>query len=137
MERRTENPAPNSSVGPLQGARILVVEDDFFISMELESILSEAGGEVVDLCHTVEEALAAIEKDGLSVALLDYRMGRETTEDVARSLDRRRVPFAFYTGQAEVDPLRAEWPDCEIVSKPARPQALVKTVADLIGRNAH
>jgi hypothetical protein len=31
------------------------------------------------------------------------------------------VPFAFYTGQTETDPIRAEWPRCAIVAKPASP----------------
>ena len=131
MEQPVERHRQDAFAGPLRGARILVVEDDFFISMELEAILSEAGGEV-RLCRTVKDALASMEKEAPSVAVLDFRMAAGTTEAVARRLDGQRVPFAFYTGQAEVDPLRAQWPACKIVSKPARPQALVNALADLL-----
>ena len=133
MERPIEQYAPDAFAGPLRGARILVVEDDFFISMELEAILSEAGGEV-GLCRTIKDALASVDKQAPSVAVLDFRMGEETTATVADRLNRRNVPFAFYTGQAEVDPLRALWPSCKIIAKPARPQALVNAIADLLGR---
>jgi hypothetical protein len=45
------------------------------------------------------------------------------------------VPFAFYTGQTETDPIRADWPHCEIVAKPASPQAIVTAVAGLLRRH--
>jgi DNA-binding NtrC family response regulator len=132
MESRAEQPAPTSSVGPLQGVRILIVEDDFFIAMELESILTDAGGQVVGLCRTVKDALASAATEAFAVALLDFRIGEETTMAVAQRLVSRRVPFAFYTGQAQAEPLGADWPDCKVLSKPARPQALIDALADLL-----
>ena len=133
MERPVERNSPDAFAGPLQGARILVVEDDFFISMELEAVLSEAGA-AVRVCRTAEDALASVKKEAPSVGVLDFRMAAGTTEAVARRLHLQRVPFAFYTGQAEVAPLRAAWPECAIVSKPARPQALIRALAELLGR---
>jgi DNA-binding NtrC family response regulator len=131
MESRAENSAPGSVAGPLQGARILVVEDDFFIAMELESILTDAGGQVVGLCRTVEDALASAATGDFVVALLDFRMGEETTMAVAQRLATRHVPFAFYTGQAQ-ESLFVDWPDCRVLSKPAQPQTVIDTLADLL-----
>ena len=136
MESRAEKSAPERILGPLQGVRILVVEDDFFIAMELEAILTDAGGQVVGLCRTVKDALASAETEDLAVALLDFRMGEETTIAVAQRLATRHVPFAFYTGQAQVEPLVVDWPDCKVVSKPARPQTVINTLADLVQREA-
>ena len=116
----------------LRGVRVLVVEDDAIISMEIEAILSEAGAEIAGCCRTVKDALALAETDGLTAAILDVRLGRETIAPVARELARRGVPFVFYTGQIDTDMMRAEWPDCSIVSKPAQPRAIVKAVADLL-----
>lgn len=131
MESRAEKDTPARVLGPLQGARILVVEDDFFIAIELESILTEAGGQVVGLCRTVEDALAAATGD-FAVALLDFRMGEETTMAVAERLAARDVPFAFYTGQAQAEPLSMNWPRCKVISKPARAQVLIGALADLL-----
>jgi DNA-binding NtrC family response regulator len=116
----------------LRGVRLLVVEDDVIISMELEAILSEAGAEITGCCRTVKDALVLAEKNGLAAAILDVRLGRETVAPVARELARRGVPFVFYTGQIDTDMMRAEWPDCTIVSKPAQPRTIVKAVADLL-----
>ncbi len=132
MESGAENRETGSIAGPLQGARILVVEDDFFIATELESILTDAGGQVVGLCRTVKDALASAATEDLAVALLDFRMGDEDTTAVARRLAARHVPFAFYTGQAQAEPLCVDWPDCKVVSKPARAQTVVNALADLL-----
>jgi DNA-binding NtrC family response regulator len=115
----------------LKGARVLVVEDDFLILMELETILSEAGAEIAG-CRTVEDALALAAKNGLAAAVLDIRLGRETIAPVARELARRGIPFVFYTGQIDTDAMRAEWPDCIIVPKPAQARTIVTAVADLL-----
>lgn len=134
MELRTERSTSDtdSVAGPLQGVRILIVEDDFFIAMELESILTDAGGQVVGLCRTVADALASAATEDLAVALLDFQMGEETTKAVAQRLATRHIPFAFYTGQAQTEALYVDWPACKVVSKPARPQTLINTLADLL-----
>jgi DNA-binding response OmpR family regulator len=116
----------------LEGARILVVEDDFLLMMELEMILSEAGADCVEACGSVDQALAAADRDGISAAILDVRIGRATITDVARLLSARGTPFVFYTGQVQNDRLIREWPHCRIISKPARPKVIVSAVADLL-----
>lgn len=113
----------------LNGARIMIVEDDFIIAMELETLLRDAGAEIAGICRNVKEALALANPDGLSVAVLDVRLDGEMVTPVARRLARWGIPFVFYTGQVDTAPLRAEWPDCPIIAKPVRRQALVRAVA--------
>jgi DNA-binding response OmpR family regulator len=122
----------------LDGARVLLVEDDFLIGLELTAILADAGAEIVGPVQTVESALALAAEVSFSAAILDIRVGERTAGPVARLLAERGVPFLFYTGQATTDPLRAEWPDCKIMSKPALPLSLVAAVAVLVrdGRRA-
>jgi DNA-binding response OmpR family regulator len=115
----------------LKGARVLVVEDDFLILMELETILSEAGADIAG-CRTVKDALALAENNRLAAAVLDISLGRETIAPVARELARRGIPFVFYTGQIDNDAVRAEWPDHRFVPKPAQPRTIVTAVADLL-----
>lgn len=117
----------------LYGARVLVVEDDYLISMGLESTLVEAGAEIAGVCRTVRDALALAEQNGVAAAILDFRLGCETAEPVARQLSSRGIPFVFYTGQLEAEPLlRLEWPGCKILRKPSRPQAIVDAVAGAV-----
>jgi two-component SAPR family response regulator len=82
MEPRAEH----SSRKALKGVRLLVVEDDAILLMELEEILQEAGAEIVGRCRTVTNALASVEKDAISAAVLDVRIGNVTIAPVARQL---------------------------------------------------
>ena len=116
----------------LNGARILLVEDDFILMSELQSIVSDAGGDIVGLCYTASDALALARKDDIDAAVLDFQLGRETSTAAAQELARRGIPFMFYTGQnAE---LCSKWPNRKIVAKPAHARILVAAVADLLRR---
>jgi DNA-binding NtrC family response regulator len=117
----------------LHGARILVVEDDFIISMELESILAEAGAEVLGPCRTAAQASALIEANNISAAVLDFRLGLENSLPVAQKLTRHRVPFVFFTGQVNTARIRAECPDAKIIPKPFQRCTIVAAVADMLG----
>jgi len=112
----------------LWGVRVLVVEDDPLLLMDLESTLIEAGAVVAGLCQTVAEALARLEVNDFAVAVLDFRLGSETISPVARRLVKRGVPFVLYTGQTRADENLIEWDKCAIVEKPAPPRVLVSAV---------
>jgi len=123
--------------GALGGARVLIVEDDFFILTELEGILTDAGAQAAVPCRNVSEALWALDRHCIEVAILDVRLGGETVAPVARELSRRQTPFLFYTGQIGSDPDLAEWStgrDCRIIGKPAASQTIVAALADLFNR---
>jgi len=115
----------------LHAARILLVEDSFFILMELESALLDAGAEAV-CCRTVGEALSSLETQPVSAAVLDVQLDRETSEAVADRLAQRGIPFLFYTGQLEGAPIHDSWPECKVISKPAPRETIVAAVADLL-----
>jgi DNA-binding response OmpR family regulator len=119
---------PTNDNNPLNGVRVLVVEDDALMAMDVEATLVEAGAVVVHVCQTLEKAMARADADDFSVAVLDFGIGSDTASPVARQLDRRGVPFIFYTGTSRSDPGLMEWADCSIVGKPASPRALVSAV---------
>jgi DNA-binding response OmpR family regulator len=118
----------------LSGSRILVVEDDFFIRIDLESILRDAGADIVGPCSGIADALAALANGKVTAAILDVRLGCETVAPVARELTKKDTPFVFYSGQFDADPTLAEWPNCRILTKPALPKTIVAVVADLLER---
>jgi DNA-binding response OmpR family regulator len=119
----------------LAGARILVVEDDFLLMMELETVLRDAGVERVQTCRTVSEALAAAERGNFAAAVLDVRIGGESVTPVARKLAQCGTPFLFYTGQVGNEGPMAEWPQCRVVSKPAQARVIVAAVTDVLDRS--
>ena len=108
-----------------------MVEEDFFIGLNLCAVLSDAGAEVIGPSRTIASALELADDQTLSAAILDIRLGQDTVEPVARRLAGLKIPFLFYTGQAKTDPVRTAWPGCRIVSKPALPSALISAVFTL------
>ncbi len=118
----------------LDGASVLLVEDDFLILTELSSGLSDAGAEIVGPCRTPQAALEVLDSRPVTAAILDLQLaGGRSSVPVGRELARRGIPFLFYTGQL-ANPIRAEWPGCEVISKPAPLGAIMRAVAQLLGR---
>src|SRR5215475_11262559 len=99
MERKIEGGHP------LQGMRVLVVDDEFLIAVTIEDTLRDAGAEIVSAA-TLPAALKAASHEPLSAALLDVRLDRHSTEEVADVLASREVPFFFYSGQPLPDRIR-------------------------------
>jgi DNA-binding response OmpR family regulator len=110
---------------------VLVVEDDTFIMLDLEAILSEAGATIVGPCRSANEALPLIDGARMDAAIIDFGLDGDTAAPVAKRLTRAGTPFLFYTGQVEADPRLAEWRHATVLQKPARPTAIVAAVKAL------
>lgn len=83
---------------PLEGRRILVVEDEFLIAMEVEDVLRALGAEVVGPFGRLAPALGAVQKEDIHGAVLDVRLDGETSEEVAAVLVSRGLPVLLTTG---------------------------------------
>jgi DNA-binding response OmpR family regulator len=119
---------------PLSGVRVLIVEDDPLLAIDLESTLVEAGAVVVDLCQSLEQAMRRAGAADFAVAVLDFGLGTETVSPVARRLVDQAVPFVLYTGKSRHEPSLAEWRDYSIVEKPASTRVLVTAVRTALSR---
>jgi DNA-binding response OmpR family regulator len=113
----------------LQGALILVVEDEPLIALDLSSSLKDAGAQVVQAVN-VEGALLAIEAHPCSAAVLDFWLGLETGRAVARRLKERRIPFLYYSGRALDDLTTGS--GAPVISKPAGSREIVGMLRLLI-----
>src|SRR6202012_1420529 len=126
-------PEIDRSGRPLRGARVLVVEDDAIVLMELEAILQDAGAETVACCRNVKDGLTAVEEKPLAAAILDVNIGQRTIAPVARRLTHYGTPFLFYTGEVQNESTLSEWPGHAGRTKPERPAAIIAAVAHLLG----
>src|SRR5262245_7761017 len=82
----------------LQGKRILVIEDEPLVAMDVESSLTAAGCEVVGPAATLERAKRLIEESDCDAALLDVNLAGQPVDELATLLTRKNRPFAFVTG---------------------------------------
>lgn len=121
---------------PLAGARILVADDEFLIAMDVEATLLEAGAETVHACGTLAEAAEIATSGELDAAVLDIRLGHETTARVAGLLQQRGVPFVFYSGQPLPSHMQSRFFETSVVVKPVPPGVLVAAVLRLLATAA-
>jgi DNA-binding response OmpR family regulator len=117
----------------LMSVRVLVVEDEAIVAIDIADQLIEAGFLVVGPAPSVAKALKLIEDEGCDVAVLDVNLRDETAEPVARELRSRRTPFLFMSAVARSD-LPADFANEVLLPKPARSQVLVAALQSSIAK---
>lgn len=91
------------STAALAGCRILVVEDEYLIAIELKRWLVTAGAAVIGPVPSVDQALDLIEDDTPNGAILDVNLGDgDTVYAVADKLGALGVPYLFATGDVKL-----------------------------------
>jgi len=111
--------------------RILVVEDDFFIAMEIADALKQGGFEVLGPCPTVEKALARLDGGCCDAAVLDVSLRNESSLQVAKVLKDRGVPFVVVTGFSRSQ-LPTEMGAVPVLSKPFQAEDLMSHLVRLL-----
>jgi CheY-like chemotaxis protein len=118
----------------LRGLRVLIVEDEFFVAVEIEEILASFGCAVVGIAPDFGGALQAVGNDGFDVAVLDINLNGQDAYPVVDMLVERRKPFLFATGYT-ANSLPEAYRRFLRVQKPVEPEplreCLVRLLADL------
>jgi two-component sensor histidine kinase/CheY-like chemotaxis protein len=125
-----EKPAPKGDE-----RRILVVEDEEVVALELSAELSRMGWAIVGPAATLAEAQTLLAK-GVDAAVLDVNLRGRPIYPVAQALEDRDVPFVFCTGYELVDP-EGRFPDVPVIRKPVHPAAVSAALSDLLRSRAN
>ena len=118
---------------PESPSRVLVVEDNSLIALDAEESFRALGVASVDVAASSGQALALLDRTAPDFALLDFNLGGETSEPVARALERRGIPFAFASGYSEVEAMTARFARMvAILLKPYRKADLESLLRKLV-----
>ena len=134
--------APKTSRGPsllaqpdnrrtLHGKRILVIEDEPLVAMDVESTLATAGCKVVGPAATLERAKLLIEESDCDAVLLDVNLAGQPVDELATLLTRKNRPFAFVTGYGR-EALPSGFRGAVVLGKPFGADQLLATVEVLL-----
>jgi PAS domain S-box-containing protein len=115
----------------LHGKRILLIEDEPLVAMDVESTLTAAGCKVVGSAATLERAKQLIEEADCDAALVDVNLAGQPVDELATSLTRKNRPFAFVTGYGR-EALPAGFRGAVVLSKPFGADQLLATVEVLL-----
>lgn len=116
----------------LAGCRILLVEDEFLIALEIADALSAAGADVSGPHGTLAAAERAAIEEPADLAILDIDLRGEEVFPAAQHLRERGIPFLFYTGQPEREMLRTEFSEVPVCVKPCQPATLIGELSRLL-----
>ncbi|MGZ3422210.1 MAG: response regulator [Polyangiales bacterium] len=105
---------------------VLLVEDDVDLSAAIASLL-EVEGYRPTVVATVAEARAAINGCTFAVALLDWMLQEETSEELLPELEAANVPTVFYSANDGARAVAARW-GLSFVSKPFDIELLLNMV---------
>lgn len=116
----------------LRNRRILVVEDEFIIAVDLQHRLETVGAVVIGPFASIERAVAMIRSDAaIDAAVLDMNLGGEMAYSVADALVARRLPFVFTSGYGEAH-LRDRYPNAVSCDKPYEFRALAMALEGVL-----
>ena len=117
---------------PLLGCRVLVVEDEMLLAMELESLLELQGCAIIGPVSTVGRALSLVDNERVDVALLDLNLNGQPAAPVAAALTAQGVPFVLVTGYGESQSSEPELQGAPRVDKPVNHQELVRALEHVL-----
>jgi DNA-binding response OmpR family regulator len=115
----------------LDKKRVLIVEDDPIIALDLSRILKSAGMIVVGPAITLRDAEHLARDNETDAAVLDVRLEVGDTIAFAHDLRAKGIPFLFQTS----DPRSLDGfePKPVVLAKPFSPDKLVAAVRNLLG----
>lgn len=97
--------------------RVLVVEDEPLLAMNLEDMLTDLGHLVVATATRIDKALSLAECSEIDLAILDINLAGWNTFQVAASLRKRGIPFIFTSGYGPAG-LVDSYRDSHLLTKP-------------------
>ncbi len=114
--------------------RVLLVEDELLINLDLCDILVTAGYEVLGPAYTVADARFLMKYHTPHIAIVDVFLKDDHCSEIARQLCQRDIPFCTYSGygrySAEID----GFADAPWLAKPALPAEVLDMLAKLSGQ---
>jgi CheY-like chemotaxis protein len=130
-----DEPGEQVSSVALAGKRLLIVEDEPLVALDLAAKLTDEGIEVAGPVSSAEEALRIIEATSLDGALLDANLHGHPVDSIAEALAQRGVPLVFVTGYGRQSLPRA-FASAALLPKPFSNDQLIEALIQLTARPA-
>ncbi len=117
------------------GLRVLIVEDEFLVGLQLEEDLRAAGCDVLGPYSTLSAATKATRTKPFDLAILDVNLHGEKVYPLAAELMDRGVPAILLSGYSLAD-MPARFRALPHLAKPYGVQALMRTIRQTVAEAA-
>jgi PAS domain S-box-containing protein len=119
----------------LAGLRVLIVEDEPLVALELTAMLQDSGAEVIGPAATAQQALQMIDASQLDATLLDGNLHGLPVDEIAAALTRRKIPFLFISGYGK-ESLPPSFRNAPMIAKPFAPHQLLEALTNLLRKQS-
>ena len=116
----------------LANARILILEDEAIPALDLATAVQMAGGVVIGPAGTIAAALALLDEQEVSAAILDANLPDGELTPVAIRLLERRIPIIVHSGVGAPQELRQRYPHVPVYVKPTGSDRLVDAISAIL-----
>ena len=116
----------------LSGLRVLVVEDELLIAMDVEKLLRRLGCIALDAVPTIQQALRMLESELPDFAVLDVNLNGRRVTPVAEALREQGVPFVLVTGYGSERLHEKVLQDAPYLRKPVNGKQLASAITELL-----
>lgn len=117
---------PDPSVALETKKRILVVEDEALIALQLEMDIEDSGHHVAGTCMSLKESLKFIEAETIDGAILDVDLRGVDVFPAAEKLREKSIPFVFHTGHGDKSQIEDRFPRSTVFKKPTSTDIMLK-----------
>lgn len=107
--------------------RILIIEDEPLVALEIEQVVQDSGATVAGMGHTLVEALELVGRRGFDAAILDANLRGESAEPVITKVRDQGVPLLVVSGYTR-DQLPFIGDDVPLLGKPFGFDELIEAI---------
>lgn len=117
---------------PLAGQRILIVEDEMLLAMDLEGVLESWGAQILGPVPSIAKALDVLAEDRPDLATLDINLSGESSRSLAGELKARDIPFVLISGYSDAVSDDDTFKNASFVRKPYDERELLGAMEKLL-----
>lgn len=117
--------------------KVLVVEDEFIIALDLSETVRDLGYKVDGPYADKETAFVAIDREMPDCAILDVNTADGEVYPLADALTDAGVPIIFHSGRVSPAEVMKRYPHAQACAKPCPPAELIAMLSAATQEAAH
>ena len=121
-----------ASANPAERPRVLVVEDEFIIALDVSETVKDLGYALEGPYPDKARAFRAIEDELPDCAILDVFTGDGEVYPLADALTEAGVPIIFHSGHVSPSEVRQRYPGAWACAKPCSPDKLIDVLQEAV-----
>ncbi|WP_019956008.1 response regulator [Yoonia vestfoldensis] len=120
----------------LAGKKILIVEDEMLLALDLQLLLEDEGCEVLGPVQDAKRALEMLADNRPDAATLDMNLNGRSSAPIAVALREKGIPYVVISGYSAPPDAEPALRDVQLLAKPISNALLLRELAALLDGSA-